>query len=154
MTTITPFLWFNDNAEEAVNFYTSVFEDSKILDMTRYGEGAPIPAGTVMTASFQILGQTFTALNGGPQFSFTEAISFVVTCETQDEIDYFWAKLTEGGSEQPCGWAKDKFGLSWQIVPAKLGDLLSGGGDPAKAQRAMGAMFQMTKLVIADLENA
>jgi len=150
---ITPFLWFDNQAEEAMNFYVSVFKDSKVLSISRYGEGAPVPAGTVMTASFVIEGQQFTALNGGPLFSFTEAISFVIHCATQDEVDHYWEKLTEGGEEVQCGWLKDKFGVSWQVVPEALGSLLN-NPDPNKAQRAMQAMFTMKKIDINQLQEA
>jgi predicted 3-demethylubiquinone-9 3-methyltransferase (glyoxalase superfamily) len=151
---ITPFLWFNNNAEEAVNYYTSIFRNSKILNISRYGEGAPMPAGTVMSATFELEGQQFMALNGGPEYHFTEAVSFYVDCKTQAEVDELWAKLTaDGGEEGPCGWLKDKFGLSWQIVPSVLGELL-GDPNPAKAQSVMQAMFQMKKLEIAKLQQA
>ena len=150
---ITPFLWFDNQAEEAMNFYVSIFKDSKVLSISRYGEGAPVPAGTVMTASFLIEGQQFTALNGGPLFSFTEAISFVIHCQTQEEVDHYWEKLTEGGEEVQCGWLKDKFGVSWQVVPEVLGRLLN-NPDPNKAQRAMQAMFTMKKIDISQLQEA
>jgi len=150
---ITPFLWFDNQAEEAMNFYVSIFKDSKVLSISRYGEGAPVPAGTVMTASFQIEGQQFTALNGGPLFSFTPAISFVIDCKTQEEVDHYWEKLTEGGEEVQCGWLKDKFGVSWQVVPEVLGRLLN-NPDPNKAQRAMQAMFTMKKIDISQLQEA
>jgi predicted 3-demethylubiquinone-9 3-methyltransferase (glyoxalase superfamily) len=157
MQKITPFLWFDNEAEEAMNFYTSVFKDSKIKGVTRYeGEGAKAsgrPEGSVMTADFEINGQEFVALNGGPLFKFTEAVSFVVNCETQEEIDYYWDKLTEGGEESRCGWLKDKYGLSWQIVPTNLSKLL-GGNDAAKAKRAMQAMLQMDKLDMKKLQEA
>ena len=157
MQKITPFLWFNDQAEEAVKFYTSVFKNSKIGSMARYDEAAAAaagrPKGSVMTASFQLDGQEFIALNGGPIFQFTEAISFVVNCDTQKEIDYYWEKLSEGGQESQCGWLKDKFGLSWQIIPSSLSRLIS-GPDKEKSKRAMGALMKMSKLVIAELENA
>jgi predicted 3-demethylubiquinone-9 3-methyltransferase (glyoxalase superfamily) len=154
MNKITPFLWFNTQAEEAMNLYVSIFKNSKILNVNRYGEGMPLPAGTVMTASFELDGQLFTALNGGPEFKFTEAVSFYVSCETQAEVDELWSKLTaDGGEEGRCGWLKDKFGLSWQIVPAALGQAL-GNPDPAKAQRAMQAMLKMNKLDINMLLNA
>jgi len=149
---ITPFLWFDNQAEEAMNFYVSIFKDSKVLSISRYGEGAPVPAGTVMTASFLIEGQQFTALNGGPLFSFTEAISFVIHCQTQEEVDHYWEKLTEGGEEVQCGWLKDKFGVSWQVVPEVLGRLLN-NPDPNKAQRAMQAMFTMKKIDISQLQE-
>ena len=155
---ITPFLWFDKNAEEAVNLYTSIFKNSKITTLTRYeAEGAKaahMPEGTVMTVAFQLDGQNFTAMNAGPIFKFTEAISFVVNCETQEEVDHFWNKLTaDGGTESQCGWLKDKFGLSWQITPKQLIELIS-SKDAAKAKRAMQAMLQMKKIVIADLETA
>jgi predicted 3-demethylubiquinone-9 3-methyltransferase (glyoxalase superfamily) len=153
MQKITPFLWFDNQAEEAMNFYTSVFKNSKIGSVARYGEAGPGQKGSVMTASFQLEGQEFMALNGGPLFKFTEAISFVVNCESQDEVDDFWNKLTEGGRESQCGWLKDKFGLSWQIVPTILSKLL-GDKDPKKAQRVMQAMLQMKKIIIADLKKA
>jgi len=157
MQKITPFLWFDNQAEEAVKFYTSVFKNSKIGSMARYDEAASAaagrPKGSVMTASFQLEGQEFIALNGGPHFKFTEAISFVVNCDTQKEIDYYWDKLTEGGEESQCGWLKDKFGLSWQIVPSSLSKLIS-GPDTGKSKRAMAALMKMKKLIIADLENA
>lgn len=153
MQKITPFLWFEDQAEEAVNFYTSIFKNSKILDITRYGEGAPGPAGKVMTVAFELEGQEFTALNGGPQYKFTEAISFVVNCKTQKEVDDLWEKLTEGGEEGPCGWLKDKFGVSWQIVPTALTEMLS-DPNPSKAQRVMEAMLKMKKIEIPVLQQA
>ena len=159
MQKISPFLWFDNQAEEAAKFYTSVFKNSKLGPMTRYDEdGAKVsgrPKGSVMTASFQLEGQAFTAINGGPVFRFTEAISFVVTCKNQAEVDHFWTKLGEGGDEkaQQCGWLKDKFGLSWQIVPAALPRLL-GDKEPKKSQRVMQAMLQMKKIVIADLQRA
>ena len=159
MQKITPFMWFDGNAEEAVNFYTSIFKDSKIGSVSRYDEAAAEasgrPKGSVMTASFQLNGQDFIALNGGPHFKFTEAISFVVNCETQEEVDYYWEKLSEGGDEkaQMCGWLKDKFGLSWQIVPTALGKLLS-DPDPEKSQRVMQAMLQMKKIDIEGLKQA
>ena len=159
MQKISPFLWFDNNAEEAMNFYVSIFKNSKILNVSRYGEeGAKVsgrPKGSVMTATFELNGQTFTALNGGPAFKFTEAISFSVSCESQDEVDHYWTRLSEGGDEkaQQCGWLKDKFGLSWQIVPAALPRLL-GDKDPKKSQRVMQAMLQMKKIVIADLQRA
>ncbi len=153
MQKITPFLWFDDNAEEAMNFYTSVFKDSKVLGITRFGEGGPRPAGMVMTASFEIHGQEFTALNGGPEYKFTEAVSFFVNCETQDEVDNLWEKLSEGGEKGQCGWLKDKFGLSWQIVPAALSRLM-GDPDPRKARNVVQAMLKMNKIDIAELERA
>ncbi len=141
MQKITPFLWFNDNAEEAMNFYVSIFKNSKVGRVTRYGEAGPEPKGTVMSATFQLEGQEFFALNGGPQFKFTEAISFFVNCETQEEVDELWEKLSEGGRKDMCGWLKDKFGLSWQIIPTVLGQML-GDKDPAKSQRVMQAMLR------------
>ena len=156
---ITPFLWFDSQAEAAVNFYTSIFRNSKILTTTRYGEeGAAAsgrPKGTIMTVAFQLDGQNFVALNGGPVFKFTEAISFVVNCESQDEIDHFWEKLSEGENEkaQQCGWLKDKYGLSWQVVPAMLSDLLS-DPDPEKSRRVMKALLQMKKIDIETLQRA
>lgn len=153
MQKITPFLWFDGNAEEAANFYVSVFGNSKILAVDRYGEGAPAPKGTVMTVSFLLDGQKFVALNGGPHFTFSPAISFVVNCETQNEVDAFWEKLSAGGEESQCGWLKDKYGVSWQIVPTILPALLS-DPDQAKAQRAMAAMMQMKKIDIGLLKQA
>jgi predicted 3-demethylubiquinone-9 3-methyltransferase (glyoxalase superfamily) len=153
MQKITPFLWFDNNAEEAMNFYISVFKDSKILSVTRYGEAGPGPKGSVMTGKFQLEGQEFTALNGGPHFKFTEAISFVVNCETQEEVDEFWEKLVEGGEESQCGWLKDKYGLSWQIVPTILVEMLQ-DKDPEKSQRVMKAMLQMIKIDIKTLKQA
>ncbi len=151
---VTPFLWFDDNAEEAVNFYTSVFPESRIVSVNRYGDGAPMPKGTVMTASFELFGLAFTALNAGPQFKFNEAVSFVVNCESQEEVDYYWNKLTaDGGEESRCGWLKDKFGLSWQIVPVQLPALLA-HKDPEKAKRAMQAMMTMNKIEIKKIEEA
>jgi predicted 3-demethylubiquinone-9 3-methyltransferase (glyoxalase superfamily) len=153
MQKITPFLWFDDQAEEAAKFYTSVFKDSKMGAISRYGEAGPGKPGSVMTASFSLNGQEFTALNGGPEFHFTEAVSFYVHCKDQDEVDYYWEKLTQGGEPGPCGWLKDKFGLSWQIVPDRLMELLQ-DKDPQKASRVTQAMLQMGKIVIADLEQA
>lgn len=153
MQRIIPFLWFDGNAEEAMNFYVSIFKNSKIVRVTRYGEAGPGPKGTVMSATFQLEGQDFYALNGGPQFKFTEAISLFVNCETQQEVDELWAKLTEGGQESRCGWLKDKFGLSWQIIPTILGKML-GDKDPKKAKRAMQAMLQMKKIDIQGLKQA
>ena len=148
MKGITPFLWFDGNAEEAVDFYMSVFKDSSKGQVLRAG-----PDGPVITIAFTLNGQDFVALNGGPQYKFTEAVSFCINCNGQEEVDYYWNKLTEGGEEQPCAWLKDKFGLSWQVVPAQLPALLS-NPDPAKAQRAMQAMLKMKKIDIATLENA
>jgi predicted 3-demethylubiquinone-9 3-methyltransferase (glyoxalase superfamily) len=153
MQKITPFLWFDGNAEEAVNFYTSIFKDGKVSRFSRYGDAGPGPKGSVMTASFQILGQEFVALNGGPQFKFTPAISFLVNCESQQEVDELWEKLSQGGEKQQCGWLKDKYGLSWQIVPSILGKLMS-DPNPAKAKNVMAAMLQMKKLDIEGLQKA
>jgi len=153
MKNIVPCLWFDTEGEAAAALYTSVFPNSKILDIAHYGEAGPRPAGTVMTVSFELNGQEFLALNGGPEFTFSEAVSFQVMCEGQDEVDHFWSKLGEGGEHGPCGWLKDRFGLSWQIVPTRLGELL-GDPDPARAQRAMTAMLGMKKLEIAELEQA
>jgi predicted 3-demethylubiquinone-9 3-methyltransferase (glyoxalase superfamily) len=151
MQKITPFLWFDNQAEEAANFYVALFKNSKIVNIARYGEAGP--AGTVMTVTFQLDGQEFVALNGGPRFKFTEAISFVVNCETQQEVDKFWGKLSEGGEKSRCGWLKDKYGLSWQIVPTVLNELAS-DSDPAKSQRVMQAMLQMDKIDIKVLKQA
>ena len=157
MQKITPFLWFDSNAEEAVNFYVSVFRNSKITKIARYDQAAASasgrPKGSVMTVAFQLNGQDFVALNGGPNFKFTEAVSFVVNCDTQQELDDMWAKLTAGGTEVQCGWLKDKYGLSWQIVPANLDDLVC-GPDPARSQKAMAAFMQMVKIDIARLRQA
>ena len=148
---ITPFLWFDNNAEEAMNFYVSVFNNSKIATVTRYGDAGPGPKGSVLTAAFELEGQKFVALNGGPRFKFTEAISFVINCETQEEIDYFWDKLTsDGGQESMCGWLKDKFGLSWQVVPAEIGSLLTG----EKSNQVMQAIMQMKKIDLGVLRQA
>lgn len=158
MQKITPFLWFDSNAEEAVNFYVSIFKNSKVGKVTRYDEAsskaAGRPEGSVMTMEFQLEGQNFSAINGGPHFKFTEAISFVVDCETQEEVDYFWGKLTaDGGQESQCSWLKDKYGLSWQITPRVLIEMI-GDQDPQKAQRVMEAMLQMKKIDIATLKRA
>ncbi len=153
MQKITPFLWFNDNAEEAMNHYVSIFKNSKIKSMSRYGDAGPGPKGTVMVGSFEINGQEFMALNGGPIFKFTEALSFVVNCEDQAEVDYYWEKLLAGGVESQCGWLKDKFGLSWQIVPTILGKLLA-DKDAQKSNKVMQAMLQMKKIDIAKLQAA
>ena len=150
---ITPFLWLDNQAEEAVNFYSSIFKNSKVKNMTRYGDAGPGPAGSVMTASFELDGQEFIALNGGPHFKFTEAISFVIDCDTQEEVDHYWYKLSAGGAESQCGWLKDKFGLSWQVVPNILIKLL-GDKDKAKANRVMQVMMTMKKIDIAKLEQA
>jgi predicted 3-demethylubiquinone-9 3-methyltransferase (glyoxalase superfamily) len=153
MQKITPFLWFNDQAEEAMMFYTSIFKNSKILGVTRYGEAGPGPKGTVMVGTFELEGQEFLALNGGPVFTFTEAISFVVDCKTQHEVDELWDKLSAGGKPGQCGWLKDKFGVSWQIVPSALREMMS-GPDPEKTKRMTLAMLKMTKLDIASLKRA
>ena len=153
MQKITPFLWFDGKAEEAMNFYTSIFKNSKIVSVTRCGEAGPGPKGTVMTATFQLEGQEFVALNGGPQFKFTEAISFVVNCKTQEEVDEFWEKLSEGGEKSRCGWLKDKYGLSWQVVPTVLEEMLQ-DKDATRSQRVMRAMLQMDKIDIAGLKQA
>ena len=155
MQKIHPFLWFDNQAEEAMKFYASVFKNSKIGNVSRYGDAGPGPKGSVMTASFELEGLEFTALNAGPQFKFTEAISFYVNCESQEEVDYYWNKLTPGGDPkaQQCGWVKDKFGLSWQVVPARLAELMS-DSDREKAGRTMEAMLKMKKLDIAELERA
>jgi predicted 3-demethylubiquinone-9 3-methyltransferase (glyoxalase superfamily) len=153
MQNITPFLWFDDKAEEATNFYTHVFKDSKVLDVARYGEAGPGEPGSVMTAVFEIEGTRFIALNGGEQIPFTAAISFVVNCETQSEVDHLWDRLSEGGKTQQCGWLSDKYGISWQIVPSALPELLT-DPDREKAQRAMKAMLGMTKIDIQGLKDA
>jgi predicted 3-demethylubiquinone-9 3-methyltransferase (glyoxalase superfamily) len=150
---ITTFLWFDGNAEEAANHYTSIFNNSKILELIRYGDAGPGPKGSVMIVRFQLDGQEFIGLNGGPQFKFTEAISLAVTCDTQEEVDELWAKLSAGGEEGQCGWLKDKFGLSWQIVPAALPELV-GDPDPEKSNRVMQALMQMRKIDIARLKRA
>jgi predicted 3-demethylubiquinone-9 3-methyltransferase (glyoxalase superfamily) len=153
MQKITPFLWFDDQAEEAMNFYVSIFKNSKVLSVARYGDAGPGPKGTIMTARFQLEGQEFIALNGGPQFKFTEAISFLVNCETQEEVDYFWEKLSKGGERSRCGWLKDKFGLSWQIVPTVLSEMLQ-DENAEKSQSVMKAMLQMDKIDIQGLKRA
>jgi len=151
---ISTFLWYDDDAEEAARFYCSIFEDSRILRETRWGEGGPVPKGTLMTVTFQLAGQEFIALNGGPTFRFNEAVSLFVHCNTQREIDDLWAKLMIGGGEpSQCGWLKDRFGLSWQIVPDALGEMLA-DEDPARAGRVTAAMMQMVKLDLARLEAA
>lgn len=151
---ITPFLWFDGKAEEAINLYTSIFKNSKIENIAYWAEGSPYPKYQVMFSAFELDGQRFHAFDAGPMFKFTEATSFFVNCETQEEVDFFWDKLTaNGGEESRCGWLKDKFGLSWQIVPAYLGEVLN-SKDPVKAGRAMQAMMQMKKLIIADLKKA
>lgn len=153
MQKITPFLWFDHEAEEASKFYVSIFKNSKILQVTRYGEGGPGPAGTVMTVKFVLDGQEFVALNGGPHFKINEAISFVVNCDTQKEIDEFWEKLSEGGKKVECGWLKDKYGVSWQIVPTILSELV-GDSNPEKSQNVMKALLQMKKIDIEGLKEA
>ena len=153
MKKITPFLWFDGKAEEAMNFYVSIFKNSKIGSVTRYGEGGPGPKGTVMSATFQLDGQDFFALNGGPHFTFSPAVSFFVNCETQQEVDELWEKLSEGGERQRCGWLKDKYGLSWQIIPSALSEMLH-DKDAAKSGRVMKAMLQMDKIDIKGLKQA
>jgi predicted 3-demethylubiquinone-9 3-methyltransferase (glyoxalase superfamily) len=153
MPKITPFLWFDNNAEEAIKFYTSIFKNSKVGNISRYGDAGPGPKGSVMTATFEIEGQELMVLNGGPHFKFTEAISMFVSVDTQQEVDELWEKLSAGGQKSHCGWLKDKFGLSWQIVPKALGELL-GDKDPRKAQSVMKAMLQMDKIDIARLKDA
>lgn len=153
MQKITTFLTYENQAEEAVKLYVSVFKNARILNESRYPEGTPMPAGSLMSATFEIEGQQFMALNGGPHFKFADGISLFVDCKTQAEVDELWEKLSEGGEKQPCGWLKDKFGVSWQIIPSVLGELL-GNPDPVKAQRVMQAMLQMTKIDIQKLEAA
>jgi predicted 3-demethylubiquinone-9 3-methyltransferase (glyoxalase superfamily) len=153
MQPITPFLWFDTEGEEAAELYTSVFPNSKIVEVTRYGSAGPRAEGTVMTVEFELNGQSFVALNGGPEFTFSEAISFQILCRDQDEVDFYWNTLSEGGETGPCGWLKDRYGLSWQVVPARLNELLA-DPDPERAQRAMAAMLEMRKLDVAELERA
>jgi predicted 3-demethylubiquinone-9 3-methyltransferase (glyoxalase superfamily) len=153
MQKITPCLWFDSEAEEAAEFYTSIFKNSRTLEVTHFGKGAPRPEGMVMTVSFELDGQQFVALNGGPEFNFNEAISFQVSCETQDEVDEFWSRLSEGGEEGQCGWLKDRYGVSWQIIPTRLPELLA-DPDTERSERAMRAMLQMTKLDIPTMERA
>jgi predicted 3-demethylubiquinone-9 3-methyltransferase (glyoxalase superfamily) len=153
MPRITPFLWFESQAEQAAKFYTSIFKGSKILGVTRYGKDMPGKAGSVMTVNFRLLGKEFTALNGAPAYKFTHAVSFVVHCKTQKEVDYYWRRLSAGGEEVQCGWLKDKYGLSWQIVPEMLLKVIS-GKDHAKTDRVMGAMMRMVKLDIKGLQKA
>ena len=153
MQKITPFLWYDGNAEEAANFYVSIFKHSKMGKISRYGDAGPGPKGSAMSVTFQIEGQEFFALNGGPQFKFTPAISFFVNCETQKEVDDLWEKLSAGGRTDRCGWLQDKFGVSWQIIPTVLGQLLD-DKDPRRAKRAMQAMLQMTKIDIKKLQQA
>ena len=153
MQKITPFLWFDGKAEEAMNFYTSIFKNAKVGSVTRYGEAGPGPKGTVMSATFELEGQEFYALNGGPQFKFSPAVSFFVKCTTQDEVDMYWEKLSAGGEKLPCGWLQDRFGLSWQIIPTVLGEML-GDKDAARSARVMAAMMKMTKIDIKALQQA
>jgi predicted 3-demethylubiquinone-9 3-methyltransferase (glyoxalase superfamily) len=153
MQKITPFLWFDGKAEEAMNFYVSIFKNSKVVSVSRYGEGGPGPKGTVMSATFQLDGQEFMALNAGPLFTFSPAISFFVNCEMQQEVDELWEKLSAGGTRERCGWLKDKYGLSWQIIPSVLGKMLH-DKDAKKAKRVMEAMLQMNKLDINGLQQA
>ena len=150
---IVPFLWFDNNAEEAVNFYTSIFKNSKILNVSRHKDVTSGPKSSVLTATFELNGQEFIALNGGPMFKFTEAISLFVKCENQEEVDYYWNNLVEGGQPQQCGWLKDKFGLSWQIIPNALGEMLS-DKDPKKSKRVMDAMLKMVKIDVRKLKEA
>ena len=151
--TITPFLWFDDKAEEAMHFYVSVFRNSKVVSVNRYGDAGPGPKGSVMTAAFELDGQAFVALNGGPVYKFTPAVSFVVNCRTQQDVDYYWEKLSEGGKTNRCGWLTDRYGLSWQIVPTGMVELLQ-DKDPQRSQRAMKAMMQMGKLDIEAMKRA
>ena len=153
MQKITPFLWFDGNAEEAMHFYVSIFKNSKVGTVTRYGESGPGPKGSAMSVTFQLEGQDFFALNGGPKFTFTPAISFFVNCNSQEEVDELWERLAEGGRTNRCGWLQDKFGLSWQIIPSVLGELL-GDKDPEKSKRVMQAMLQMDKIDIEGLKRA
>ena len=153
MQRITPNLWFDTEAEEAADFYISVFKNSRVVSMAHYPEGSPGPAGTVMVVEFELDGQRFVGINGGPQFKFTEAVSLQINCETQEEIDHYWEQLSEGGEEGPCGWLKDRYGLSWQVTPAGMDEVFS-DPDPKRAQRAMQAMLKMSKLDIAELRRA
>ena len=154
MSRITPFLWFDTQAEEAATFYTSIFENSRIVDVSRYGDAGPGPGGSVMIVRFELDGDEFLALNGGPEhFAFNESVSFVVSCRSQEEVDHYWERLSEGGEEGPCGWLKDRYGLSWQVVPEQMGRIM-GNPDPVKAKRAMEAMLAMKKLDVAVLERA
>jgi predicted 3-demethylubiquinone-9 3-methyltransferase (glyoxalase superfamily) len=153
MQKIVPFLWFDGQADEAVNFYTSIFKNAKVSSVTRYGDAGPGPKGSIMSATFELDGQEFYALNGGPMFKFSPAISFFVKCESQEEVDYYWSKLSADGLPNRCGWLQDKFGVSWQVVPTLLGKLL-GDKDPAKSNRVMQAMMKMTKLDVAGLQQA
>lgn len=153
MQTISPFLWFDGQAEEAANFYVSIFKNSRVVGVLRYGDAGPGPTGSVLTVTFELNGEAITALNGGPEFSFSPAISLYVSCDTQDEVDYLWEKLTENGEPGQCGWLTDRYGLSWQIVPKALGELLA-NSDSAESQRVMSALLQMKKIDIATLERA
>jgi predicted 3-demethylubiquinone-9 3-methyltransferase (glyoxalase superfamily) len=153
MPTLKPCLWFDTQGEEAATFYTAIFPNSRIVEISRYGPGGPRPEGTVMTVNFELDGKPFLALNGGPQYSFSEAISYTVDCDDQQEVDYYWEKLSDGGEEGPCGWLKDRFGLSWQVVPKRLPELLT-QTDAETSQRVMAAMMQMGKIEIAELEEA
>jgi predicted 3-demethylubiquinone-9 3-methyltransferase (glyoxalase superfamily) len=153
MPKITPWLWFDTEGEEAAEFYTSIFPNSKIVEVSRYGAAGPRPEGLVMTVAFELDGQPFAALNGGPEFTFSEALSFLVSCEDQEEVDWYWNKLSEGGEQGPCGWLKDRYGVSWQIIPTALDELL-GDPDREKAQRVMQAMLSMRKIEIEGLERA
>ena len=154
MQKITPFLWYDNQAEEAANFYVSIFKNSRVLSVVRYGEAGPGPKGSVMTVEFELEGQKFVGLNGGPHFKFTEAVSFAINCEAQEEVDYFWEKLTaEGGAESQCGWLKDKYGLSWQVVPTAVIEMLK-DKDPEKSERVMKAVFQMKKIDISKVKQA
>ena len=153
MQKITPFLWFNNSAEEAANFYVSIFKNSRIVNMSRWGDGGPVPKGTVMSVTFELNGQEFMGLNGGPTFTFSPAISFFVKCETQQEVDEYWEKLSADGKKERCGWLKDKFGVSWQIIPNALGTYMQ-AKDPAKSKRVMQAMMQMDKIDIQGLQRA
>ncbi len=153
MPKITPWMWFDTQAEEAATFYTSVFENSRVLEITRYGKAGPRPEGTVMTVSFELDGQQFVGLNGGPEFEFNEAISFQVSCETQAEVDHFWRRLSEGGEEGACGWVKDRYGVWWQIVPTRLVELVN-DPDPETSENVVRAILQMKKIDVATLEEA
>jgi predicted 3-demethylubiquinone-9 3-methyltransferase (glyoxalase superfamily) len=154
MSAITPCLWFDTEGEEAAELYTSIFPNSRIKHVARYGDAGPRPAGSAMTVSFELDGHEFVALNGGPQYTFNEAVSFQIDCETQEDVDHYWERLTEGGGEPgPCGWLKDRFGVSWQVIPRRLNELLS-DPDPERSQRAMAAMLKMRKIEVAELERA
>lgn len=154
MSAITPCLWFDTEGEEAAELYTSIFPNSRIKHVARYGDAGPRPAGTAMTVSFELDGREFVALNGGPQYTFNEAVSFQIDCETQEDVDHYWERLTEGGGEPgPCGWLKDRFGVSWQVIPRRLNELL-GDPDPERSQRAMAAMLKMQKIEVGELERA